>query len=237
MILGTCFKRIAPLAIPMPYLVASDYHNTLAARLNGSYIVRTEVEDAVADYVRSGGLFAVVTSGTHRHVSLDKLRGLIIIAIENGLVIEMPGSGKLVLEPNDWPQARERAASLLAERGVPFYRGESSIFIDEARGVLEPFSDELLRLGVRIEWNRRSAALMPVGFDKGSAIRFLRRVLSPDAVVAVGDAENEPSLRRKPCEAAVFTQSLSSTSTQRGAQVVRQKRGGGGWRMEDEDGI
>jgi len=37
----------------MPYLVASDYHNTLAARLNDSYIVRAEVEEAVADYVRS----------------------------------------------------------------------------------------------------------------------------------------------------------------------------------------
>ena len=188
----------------MPYLVASDYHNTLAARLNGSYIVRTEVEEAVADYVRSGGLFAVVTSGTHRHVSLDRLRGLIIMAIENGLVIEVPGSGKLMLEPNDWPQARERAAALLAERGIPFYRGESSIFINEARGVLEPLSDELLRLGVRIEWNRRSAALMPVGFNKGSAIRFLRRALAPDAVVAVGDAENDiPMLREADVAVAV----------------------------------
>lgn len=58
--------------------------------------------------------------------------------------------------------------------------------------------------GVRVEWNRRSAALMPLGFDKGAAIRFLRGLLSPEAVVAVGDAENDiPMLREADVPVAV----------------------------------
>lgn len=88
-----------------------------------------------------GRLFAVVTSGTHRHVSLDRLRGgFIIIAIENGLVVEMPGSGKALLEPPGWRRVREEVSAFLSSRGVPHYLGgESSVFVDDARGVLEPW--------------------------------------------------------------------------------------------------
>ncbi|GGP21454.1 hypothetical protein GCM10007981_13340 [Thermocladium modestius] len=188
----------------MPYLIASDYHNTLAARVDGGYRVSREVEDAVIEYAKAGGLFAVVTSGTHRHVSLDRLRGFIIIAIENGLVVEMPGSGKALLEPPGWRRVREEVSAFLSSRGVPHYLGESSVFVDDARGVLEPMEGELRGLGVRVEWNRRSAALMPLGFDKGAAIRFLRGLLSPEAVVAVGDAENDiPMLREADVPVAV----------------------------------
>ncbi|ABW01105.1 HAD family hydrolase [Caldivirga maquilingensis] len=191
-------------------LLAVDYHYTLASKVTqpnvsgdwvNEFTVKDHVVNAIDKFINAGNEFAIVTSGARRHVEsiIGRIRGA-YFALENGLVILTPSGLRINTAPTNWLSIVASIKRELMENGVKYSEGEVSLFTSES----ELVRSIAAKYNVKVEPNRGTLALMPSGIDKGYAIRMLRRLIKPSAVVAIGDGENDaPMLKMADVAVAV----------------------------------
>ena len=169
--------------------LATDYDGTLAS----DGVVAEETWRGVRRWCESGRKLLLVTGR-----ELDDLRNICshlerfdCIVAENGGVLYRPATNELrILAPSP-PQELVRA---LRERGVdPLSVGRTILatFRPHESAIVQTIRD--LGLEWEVIFNKDAVMVLPVGVNKASglmaALQELR--LSPQNVVAIGDAEND----------------------------------------------
>jgi hydroxymethylpyrimidine pyrophosphatase-like HAD family hydrolase len=171
-------------------VVAVDLDGTLTS--GGQ--VSAQAVDAI-DQVRRNGLVVVVVTGrigAELEVEFPQIAGRVdALLLENGAVAVIDGTTRALSEPAD--RALDDA---LADRGVPYRRGEVLVAVDgeHAATVVEVIGQ--LGLDCQIIRNRAALMVLPAGVTKGTGLGAVlaEMNLSPHNTVAVGDAENDLSL-------------------------------------------
>ena len=171
-------------------VAAVDLDGTLTSR----GCVSTKPLEAI-DRARRNGLVVVLITGRigvelateFPHIA-DHFDALVL---ENGAVAVTDGRAHRPAAPVD-----RVLDDALAERGVPFRRGEVLLAVDgeHAATVVEVIG--MLRLDCQIVRNRAAVMVLPAGVTKGTGLGTVltEMNLSPHNTVAVGDAENDLSL-------------------------------------------
>jgi phosphoglycolate phosphatase (TIGR01487 family) len=171
-------------------MVAVDLDGTLASHGQLS----PQAVEAI-DQVRRKGLMVVLVTGRIGAELQAKFRQIAdhfdALVLENGAVMLVKGHACALAEPVD-----SSLDDALAERGVPYRRGEVLVAIDgeHAATVVEVIGE--LELDCQIARNRAALMVLPAGVSKGTGLRAVlaEMNLSPHNTVAVGDAENDLSL-------------------------------------------
>ncbi|MGB8389486.1 HAD-IIB family hydrolase [Mycobacterium sp.] len=170
--------------------IAVDFDGTLAS--DGQLAPRAV---QATDQARQQGLTVALVTGRigaelqaeFRHIA-DHFDALVL---ENGAVTVVKGHVRALAEPVD-----RGLDDALAQRGVPFRRGEVLVAIDgeHAATVVEVIGE--LGLDCQIIRNRTALMVLPAGVTKGTGLQaVLAEVnLSPHNTIAVGDAENDLSM-------------------------------------------
>ena len=176
-------------AVAFFQVAAVDLDGTLTSRGR----VSVEAVDAI-DQIRRNGLRVVLVTGRigaelaaeFPHIA-DHVDALVL---ENGAVV-VDGRIHRLAAPVDLI-----LDDALAERGVPFRRGEVLLAIDAeyVATVVEVIG--MLGLDAQIVRNRAALMVLPAGVTKGTGLGAVltEMNLSPHNTVAVGDAENDLSL-------------------------------------------
>ena len=177
-------------AVAFFQVAAVDLDGTLTSR----GCVSTKALEAI-DRARQNGLVVVLVTGRigvelaaeFPHIA-DHFDALVL---ENGAVAVTDGRTHRLAAPVD-----RVVADALAERGVPFRRGEVLLAIDgeHAATVVEVMG--MLGLDCQIVRNRAAVMVLPAGVTKGTGLGTVltEMNLSLHNTVAVGDAENDLSL-------------------------------------------
>lgn len=171
-------------------VVAVDFDGTLTSA--GSLAPQTlkAIEEA-----RRSGLTIVLVSGridTELLADFPQIADYVdAMVLENGAVTVIEGQARALAPPVDG--GLDRA---LADRGVPYRRGEVIVAVDgdHAATIVELIGE--LGLDYHIARNRTALMVLPAGITKGTGLATLlaEMNLSPHNTVAVGDAENDLSL-------------------------------------------
>ena len=156
--------------------------------------VSAEAVEAI-DQVRRNGLVVVLVTGrigAELEVEFPQIAGHVdALVLENGAVAVIDGTTRALSAPVD--RALDDA---LANRGVPYRRGEVLVAVDgeHAATVVEVIGQ--LGLDCQIIRNRAALMVLPAGVTKGTGLGAVlaEMSLSPHNTVAVGDAENDLSL-------------------------------------------
>ena len=139
--------------------------------------------------------------------------------LENGAVIVIEGRAHALAPPVDGGLGQA-----LAERGVPYRRGEVIVAVDgeHATAVIEVIGE--LGLDYQITRNRAALMVLPAGITKGTGLATVLAEMnfSPHNTVAVGDAENDLSLFGIAEIGAAVADAVSSV--RRNADIVLDKR-------------
>ena len=177
-------------AVAFFQVAAVDLDGTLTSR----GCVSTKALEAI-DRARQNGLVVVLVTGRigvelaaeFPHIA-DHFDALVL---ENGAVAVTDGRTHRLAAPVD-----RVLADALAERGVPFRRGEVLLAIDgeHAATVVEVMG--MLGLDCQIVRNRAAVMVLPAGVTEGTGLGTVltEMDLSLHNTVAVGDAENDLSL-------------------------------------------
>jgi hypothetical protein len=173
-------------------VLASDYDGTLA--LDGR--VAEPTLDAIRRFKEASGRLILVTGR-----DMEDLRGVFpqldlcdLIVAENGALLYDPATDEEVLLA---PQAPPEFIQALRDRGVtPLLPGR---VIVSTRQPYERDVEELIaqwNLPLHVIFNKGAVMVLPFGVNKGVGLKAAmdRLALSPETVVAVGDAENDHSL-------------------------------------------
>ncbi len=171
-------------------VVAVDLDGTLASRGQLS----PQAVEAI-DQVRHKGLTLVLVTGrigAELQAEFPQIAGHFdALVLENGAVQVIGGHACALAEPVD-----SSLDDALAERAVPYRRGEVLVAIDgeHAATVVEVIGE--LGLDCQIVRNRDALMVLPAGITKGTGLRAVlaEMNLSPHNTVAVGDAENDLAL-------------------------------------------
>jgi len=171
------------------------FFQVVAVDLDGTFTsggqVSSRTEDAI-DQVRRDGLVVVLVTGrigAELEVEFPQIADHVdALVLENGAVAVIDGTTRALSAPVD--KALDDA---LADRGVPYRRGEVLVAIDgeHAATVVEVIGQ--LGLDCQIIRNRAALMVLPAGVTKGTGLGavLVERNLSPHNTVAVGDAEND----------------------------------------------
>lgn len=174
-------------------MLACDYDGTLAE--HGK--MNSVTEQALRDVKQAGLLLGLVTGRL-----LDDLLRVCpqvplfdIVIAENGAVLYQPSNGETIdLGPS--PSAEFCAA--LDQRGVNFATGRVLV------NTLRPYGDavreaiQTCNCDLEMIFNNEALMILPRGVDKASGLQagVERLDMTADAVVAVGDAENDVAFLR-----------------------------------------
>ncbi len=178
------------MAVAFFKVVAVDFDGTLAS---GADLAPEAV--AAIDQARREGLKIVLATGrigAELRAEFPQIAGHVdALVLENGAVVAIDGQTYALAPPVD--RALDDA---LADRGVPYRRGEVLVAVDgpHAAAVGEVLGE--LGMDYQIIRNRAALMVLPAGITKGTGLGALlaKMNLSPHNTVAVGDAENDLSL-------------------------------------------
>ncbi|MGZ4584438.1 MAG: HAD hydrolase family protein [Mycobacterium sp.] len=171
-------------------VIAVDLDGTLTSRGQVSPQALTAIDDA-----RHKGLTVVLVTGRigaelqtefpHIANHFDAL------VLENGAVMVVDGHACALAEPVD-----SSLDDALAERSVPFRRGEAIVAINGEHAATVAGVIGELELDCQVVRNRAALMVLPAGVTKGTGLcaALAELNLSPHNTVAVGDAENDLSL-------------------------------------------
>jgi hydroxymethylpyrimidine pyrophosphatase-like HAD family hydrolase len=173
-------------------VLASDYDGTLA--LDGR--VPEPTLEAIRRFKAADGRLILVTGRDLADLrSVFPQLGLCdLIVAENGALLYDPATEEEVLLA---PAPPEKFIEALRERGVtPLLPGR---VIVSTRQPYERDVEELIalwQLPLHVIFNRGAVMVVPFGVNKGAGLKAAleRLSVSPETVVAVGDAENDHSL-------------------------------------------
>jgi hydroxymethylpyrimidine pyrophosphatase-like HAD family hydrolase len=171
-------------------VVAVDLDGTLAS---GGNLAPEAV--AAIDQARRDGLIVVLATGrigAELRTEFPRIADHVdALVLENGAVVVSDGETYALAPPVD--RALDDA---LANRGVPYRRGEVLVAVDRehAAAVVEVIGE--LGMDYQVIRNRAALMVLPAGVTKGTGLDALlaKMNLSPHNTVAVGDAENDLSL-------------------------------------------
>ena len=171
-------------------VIAIDLDGTLTSRSHLS----TQALDAIRDVRRRGLTVALVTGRIEAELQAEFPRiadHFDALILENGSVMVLNGHARALAEPVD-----SSLDDALAERWVPFRRGQVLVAIDgeHAATVVDVIGE--LELDCQVVRNRAALMVLPAGVTKGTGLRALLTEMnfSPHNAVAVGDAENDLSM-------------------------------------------
>lgn len=194
----------------MSILLAVDYHRTLADKVGDRYVVDRSLIPLIGEFVNRGNVFAIVTSGSYRHV--EEAAVLIkdaVLALENGLIIQLPGGRRITNIPEGWLDKLTSIEGEFRARGIRYSRGEATIFVDQSPEVIEIAKAH----GAYVENNRGLLSILPPGVSKGYAVRILRSMYKPALTVAIGDADNDIAMLREADMAVAVRNALDSVKS------------------------
>jgi HAD superfamily hydrolase (TIGR01484 family) len=203
--------------------LAADYDGTLAS--DG------KVDDSTFDALqrlRASGRKLILVTGRHLPDLCNVFPQLDVfdrVIVENGGLLYRPETReqKLLTEaPN------QRIVSLLQRRGVPFSPGRTVV------ATWKPHEGEVLKairdLGLELQviFNKGAVMVLPSGVNKGTglAVALDELKLSPENVVAVGDAENDHALFRM-CGCSVAVANAVPALKERADIALSSARGAG----------
>jgi phosphoglycolate phosphatase (TIGR01487 family) len=172
-------------------LLACDYDGTIAHQ----GVIAAETGQALNAAKQAGLLLALVTGRAFEDLlrACSQLEWFDLVVAENGAVLYLPAPGTV---EELAPRPPERLIAALARRGVPMAPGRVVIGIpgDAAGTALELIREH--RLELQIIFNKGAAMILPRGVDKGSGLRIglAQLGVAPEAVIGVGDAENDQAL-------------------------------------------
>ncbi|BCU69270.1 phosphoglycolate phosphatase [Stygiolobus caldivivus] len=172
----------------MSYLFASDYDRTLADEKD-NFVIKKEVAEFINNF-SSRYPFFVVTGRERKFISklapALKPTGWVL---ENGAIIIYQGK-VFTNAPNNWPEVRKEVLEELDRTGIQYSVGEVIVYVNN---VINPLNINVK--GVKVEWNRNDAMILPDNVDKGSGVMFVKSLLNfSGKVVALGDSQNDLSL-------------------------------------------
>jgi hypothetical protein len=168
--------------------LACDYDGTLASADRISPVVR----EALGRARKAGLRLILVTGRTFFELTrvCDCLELFDAVVAENGAVLYYPGSAMI---RDQGPAVPGRILAELDRRGIYYQVGR--VIVGTARGDESAVRDALAAADVTRDliYNRAALMLLPAGVSKGSGVQQALRVLglSPQDVLAVGDAEND----------------------------------------------
>jgi HAD superfamily hydrolase (TIGR01484 family) len=204
--------------------LACDYDGTLATE--GT--VPPPVLEALRDLRRAGRTLLLVTGRIQEELVtvLPDLHLFSRVVLENGAVILRPDTGAtraLAGRPSDAFVRR------LKERGVdPLIRGEIIVATRQPHEttVLEVIRE--LGLALHVIFNKGSVMVLPTGVTKAVGFDAALRELTipPDAVVGVGDAENDLDFLER-CGFSVGVANALPSLKERVDKVTREPEGAG----------
>jgi hypothetical protein len=171
--------------------LATDYDGTLATH--------GQVDDATVaalERLAASGRKLVLVTGRE----LPDLRRIFTrldlfdrVIAENGAVLHRPAARqeKLLCE-----SASERLVTRLREQNVPLSVGRAIIATREPHEVVVLETIRELGLELHVIFNKGAVMVLPSGINKGTGLRRAldELGLSPHAVAAIGDAENDHAL-------------------------------------------
>ncbi len=203
--------------------LATDYDGTLATH----GCVDLETIDALIRFVASGRKLIMVTG---RELSdlrcvFPRLDLFALVVAENGALLYDPADDREILlcEP-----AQQTLVTALRRRGAPVSVGRAIV------ATVEPHEDavrqaiEQTGLALQVSLNKGSIMVLPAGVNKTTGlVRALKELgLAEDAVIGIGDAENDIDfLCACGCGVAVAN-ALPSVKSR--AQLVTRGRHGAG---------
>ncbi|MGA9356979.1 MAG: HAD family hydrolase [Mycobacterium sp.] len=203
-------------------VVAVDFDGTLTA--GGS--VAPHALEAIEQARRNGLAIVLVTGRIRGELEAEfsqEADHVDAMVLENGAVIVIEGRAHALAPPVDGGLGQA-----LAERGVPYRRGEVIIAADgeHAKTVIEVIGE--LGLDYQITRNRAALMVLPAGITKGTGLATVLAELnlSPHNTVAVGDAENDLSLFGIAEIGAAVADAVSSV--RRNADIVLDEPDGSG---------
>lgn len=179
------------------------------------------------DKARRDGLTIVLATGrigAELHAEFPQIAYHVdALVLEDGAVMVLDGRTHALAEPVD--RSLDEA---LANRGVPYRRGEVLVAVDgeHAATVVEVIGE--LGMDYQIIRNRAALMVLPAGTTKGTGLAALlaKMNLSPRNAVAVGDAENDLSLLGVAEVGVAVADAVSSV--RRFADVVLEQPNGAG---------
>lgn len=203
-------------------VVAVDFDGTLTS---GGSVAPHAVE--AIEQARRNGLAVVLVTGRTRaelQAEFPQIADHVdAMVLENGAVIVIEGRAHALAPPVDGGLGQA-----LAERGVPYRRGDVIFAVDgeHAATVIEVIGE--LGLDYQITRNRAALMVLPAGITKGTGLAAMlaEMNLSPHNTVAVGDAENDLSLFGIAEIGAAVADAVSSV--RRNADIVLDKPDGAG---------
>jgi len=208
----------------MQYIaLATDYDGTLAT--DGQ--VRSSTTAAL-ERVKASGRKLILVTGRQLPDLKNVFGGLDVfhrVVVENGALLYDPQTCEETLLCEPPPQ---RLIDLLRKRKVPFDSGRAIIatWVPHEKGMVEAIRE--LGLDLKVIFNKHSVMVLPTGVDKASGLSSALQALhiSPEHVVAIGDAENDyPLLAYCACGVAVAN---AVPALKESSDIVTEKDHGAG---------
>ncbi len=173
--------------------LATDYDGTLAR--HGAVDQATLA--ALARFHHSGHHLLLVTGRELADLQrvFPQVRLFHRVIAENGALLFDPGSGEeTVLCPPVSPLLVHR----LREQGIPVSTGRVIVAAAREHEAAVRCVVEQTGLGLQIILNKGSLMVIPAGINKATGLRraLAQLQISPDAVVGIGDAENDADFLR-----------------------------------------
>ena len=212
------------------HVLACDFDSTLADH----GFVSDDVESALVR-VRQGGRRLVLVTGRRLGDLVELLPDVNLFAVivaENGALVYLPDRKE---ERRLGPPIPSQLLHHLRVAGVRFDAGRGIISVPEREREKVDRVLGYLGLDYQYSFNKASLMILPPGIDKASGLRAALDELgeSPQATVAVGDAENDiPLLSACGCAVAVAN---ALDSVKKVADIVLERPDGEGVReLADE---
>src|ERR1700694_2754272 len=216
----------------MRYLgLAADYDGTLAT----DGVVDDDTVEALRRLSASGRELILVAGRQLRDLLrvFPEARSFDAVVAENGAVLHRPGNQEArVLAPPPSPHFVEA----LKGRGVgPIWVGR--VVVATVQPNEEAVIDVIRELGLDLQviLNKGLVMVLPTSVDKATGLRAAldELALSPQGVVAIGDAENDQAFLAM-CGCAVAVANALDALKVRANHVTRGEAGGGGREVVDE---
>jgi len=216
----------------MRYLaLAADYDGTLAT----DGVVDDDTVEALRRLSASGRKLILVTGrqlGDLLRV-FPEARSFDAVVAENGAVLHRPGNQETrVLAPPPSPHFVEA----LKRRGVaPIWVGQVVVATVQPNDTAVVDVIRELGLDLQVILNKGSVMVLPTSVDKATGLRAAldELALSPQGVVAIGDAENDQAFLAM-CGCAVAVANALDALKVRANHVTRGEAGGGVREVIDE---
>lgn len=172
--------------------IATDYDGTLAT----DSTVEASTLEALKRYRAAGGSLILVTGRRLPELMtvFPQVALFQAVVAENGAVLYWPERQET--QPLSLPLPEAFVKELQSRQVSPIEQGQVIVATWEPHGKTVAATIQDLNLAANVIFNKRAVMVLPTGVDKASGLAqaLAGLAISPEQVVAIGDAENDQAL-------------------------------------------